>query len=202
MSPSEAKNDKQGGGLGRVMAKYIDASLSWSDLAWIKEVSDMPIVLKGIQTAADAQKAADYGVEAILLSNHGGRSLDTTQPAMVTLLEMHKSCPVVFQRLEVYVDGGIKRGTDIVKALALGAKAVGLGRAPLFGLGAGGTAGVERVMEILKAEVETAMRLLGAEKVSELGVHNVNARVVERDIYDGAAGLESLHREYAVKSKL
>ena len=77
VSGAVATNDKKGGGLGRVMAKYIDPTLSWKDLAWIRESASMPIVLKGVQTAADARKAAEYGVEGILLSNHGGRSLDT-----------------------------------------------------------------------------------------------------------------------------
>lgn len=91
ISGAVATNDKKGGGLGRVMGSYIDPTLVWEDLAWIKESSGgLPIVLKGIQTAADARKAVDYGIDAILLSNHGGRSLDTVQPAMLTLLELHK----------------------------------------------------------------------------------------------------------------
>lgn len=91
ISGAVATNDKKGGGLGRVMGSYIDPTLVWKDLAWIKKSSGgLPIVLKGIQTAADARKAVDYGVDGILLSNHGGRSLDTVQPAMLTLLELHK----------------------------------------------------------------------------------------------------------------
>ncbi len=122
--------------------------------------------------------------------------MDTAPPSVHTLLEIRKYCPDVFNRLEVWVDGGIKRGTDVVKALALGAKAVGIGRAPLFGLGAGGVAGVERVFEILKAETETAMRLLGVEKVSDLGPQHVNARAAERDIYDGvsASGMDKVFK--------
>ncbi|KXS98738.1 hypothetical protein AC578_10483 [Pseudocercospora eumusae] len=178
ISGAVATNDKRGGGLGRVMAKYIDASLSWSDLAWIKEVSGMPIVLKGIQTAADAQKAADYGVDAILLSNHGGRSLDTTQPAMVTLLEMHKSCPAVFQRLEVYVDGGFTRGTDILKAIALGATAVGIGRPWLYALGYG-QEGVEHMIDILKDELSTSMKLSGITDVDDAHPGMVNTALLE-----------------------
>lgn len=99
ISGAVAANDKKGGGLGRVMAKYIDSTLVWEDLAWIKRSSGgLPIVLKGIQTAADARKAVDYGVDGILLSNHGGRSLDTTQPTMLTLLEIHKVCRLPFVR--------------------------------------------------------------------------------------------------------
>lgn len=114
ISGAVATNDKKGGGLGRVMARYIDPTLCWSDLAWIRKAAGngkVPIVLKSVQTAADARMAAQHGaVDAILLSNHGGRSLDTTQPAMLTLLEMHRSCPEVFDKLEVYVDRGFTRG--------------------------------------------------------------------------------------------
>ena len=127
--------------------------------------------------------------------------MDTAPPAIHTLLEIRKYCPEVLTKLEVWVDGGIRRGTDVVKALALGARGVGLGRSPLFGLGAGGKEGVERVFEILKAETETAMRLLGVEKVSELGPQHVNARAVERDVYDGGLGsIEKLGM--GAKSKL
>jgi isopentenyl diphosphate isomerase/L-lactate dehydrogenase-like FMN-dependent dehydrogenase len=115
-------------------------------------------------------------------------------------LEIRKYCPEVFYKLEVFVDGGIRRGTDIVKALCLGATAVGLGRSPLYGLGAGGTAGVERVLEILKAETETAMRLLGCHSVNQLGLRHVNARNVEREIYDGPSGLDDLNLD--LRSKL
>ncbi|KAG4435901.1 hypothetical protein IFR05_008632 [Cadophora sp. M221] len=103
---------------------------------------------------------------------HGGRALDTAPPAVHTLLEIWKYCPEVFSRIEVWVDGGIKKGTDVVKALCLGAKAVGVGRAVLFGLGAGGTQGIKRTFEILEAETETCMRLLGVEKISDLGPKN------------------------------
>ncbi|TVY90452.1 Cytochrome b2, mitochondrial [Lachnellula willkommii] len=140
-------------------------------LTWLAKHTSLPIVLKGLQTHEDAYLAAQHApqVKAIILSNHGGRALDTAPPAVHTLLEIRKYCPEVFSRLEVWVDGGIKRGTDVVKALCLGAKAVGVGRAALFGLGAGGAEGVQRTFEILKGETETCMRLLGAGKISELG---------------------------------
>ncbi|KAK5276365.1 hypothetical protein LTR16_011334 [Cryomyces antarcticus] len=118
--------------------------------------------------------------------------MDTAPPAVHTLLEIRKYCPEVFGRLEVWVDGGVKRGTDVVKALCLGATAVGVGRAALWGLGAGGREGVERVLEILKAEMETAMRLLGVERVEQLGLQHVNTRALDQEIYDGPAGLEKL----------
>ena len=162
--------------------------LTWTTtLPWLRKHTDLPIVLKGLQTHEDAYMASLHApqVQGIILSNHGGRALDTAPPAIHTLLEIRKYCPEVLTKLDVWVDGGIKRGTDVVKALALGAKGVGIGRAPLFGLGAGGTAGVERVLEILKAETETAMRLLGVERVEQLGPQHVNTTVVERELYDG-----------------
>lgn len=139
-----------GGGVGQQLFWGTAADLTWeTTLPWLAANTDLPIVLKGIQTHEDAYLAAKYApqVKAIILSNHGGRALDTAPPAVHTLLEIRKYCPEVFSKVEVWVDGGIKRGTDIVKALCLGAKGVGIGRAALFGLGAGGQAGVERVFE-------------------------------------------------------
>ncbi len=156
-------------------------------------------MLKGLQTHEDAYLAMQHApqVKAIILSNHGGRALDTAPPAVHTLLEIRKYCPEVFGKIEVWVDGGIKRGTDVVKALCLGAKAVGVGRAALYGLGAGGVEGVERTFEskrqerpqpvlksfltmsalvVLKAETETCMRLLGVENVGQLGPKHVSRR--------------------------
>ncbi|XMA20585.1 hypothetical protein WAI453_013376 [Rhynchosporium graminicola] len=184
-----------GGGVGQQLFWGTAADLTWkTTLAWLSKHTDLPIVLKGLQTHEDAYLAAQYApqVKAIILSNHGGRALDTAPPAVHTLLEIRKYCPEVLSRIEVWVDGGIKRGTDVVKALCLGAKAVGVGRAALFGLGAGGAKGVERTFEILKAETETCMRLLGVERISDLGQKHINSRAVERDIYDGDAGLEKL----------
>ncbi|WEW61796.1 FMN-dependent alpha-hydroxy acid dehydrogenase family protein [Emydomyces testavorans] len=184
-----------GSGVGQQLFGGTDASLTWkTTLPWLAQHTDLPIVLKGLQTHEDAHIASLYTpqVKGIILSNHGGRALDTAPPAVHTLLEIRKYCPEVFGRLEVWVDGGIKRGTDVVKALCLGAKAVGIGRAVLFGLGAGGIEGVERVLQILSDETTTAMRLLGVEKVEELGMQHINARAVEQLIYDGPAGLDVL----------
>lgn len=120
MSGARATNDAKGGGLGRVMGSYIDATLSWEDIPWLRRcVGDLPIVLKGVQGAADAKLAVQHGIQGIVVSNHGGRSLDTSPPAILILLELQKCCPEVFDKLEVYVDGGIRRGTDILKALCL-----------------------------------------------------------------------------------
>jgi isopentenyl diphosphate isomerase/L-lactate dehydrogenase-like FMN-dependent dehydrogenase len=143
-----------GGGIGQQMFWGTAADLTWKEtLPWLAQHTDLPIVLKGLQTHEDAYLAAQYTrqhpgtVRAIILSNHGGRSLDTAPPAVHTLLEIRKFCPEVFETVEVWIDGGVRRGTDVVKALCLGARAVGVGRAALWGLGAGGWKGVERVFE-------------------------------------------------------
>jgi isopentenyl diphosphate isomerase/L-lactate dehydrogenase-like FMN-dependent dehydrogenase len=143
-----------GGGVGQQLFWGTAADLTWqSTLPWLAKHTKLPIVLKGLQTHEDAYLAARWAREhpgsigAIILSNHGGRALDTAPPALHTLLEIRKYCPEVFDSIEVWIDGGIKRGTDVVKALCLGAKAVGVGRAALWGLGAGGWKGVERTFE-------------------------------------------------------
>lgn len=171
------------------------SSLTWKKtLAWLQTKTDLPIVLKGIQSYEDAYAASLFpAVKGIILSNHGGRALDTVPPPIQVLLEIRKFCPQVLQRLDVLIDGGIKRGTDVVKALALGAKAVGIGRAPLYGLTVGGKEGVARTLEskgnftetlweslthkvpVLIDETTTAMRLLGARRVSELKPRHVSA---------------------------
>lgn len=138
MSGASAKNDKKGGALGRLMGSFIDASMTWEDIAWLrKSVPGLPIVLKGIQTSMDAVKAMEVGVDAIYITNHGGRSLDTAPATILVLLELQKNCPQIFDKMEVYIDGGITRGTDIFKALCLGARAVGIGRGFLFALNYG-----------------------------------------------------------------
>ncbi|KAI2780742.1 FMN-dependent dehydrogenase-domain-containing protein [Daldinia loculata] len=202
---SDEPNRPGGGGVGQQLFFGTASDLTWKiTLPWLAKHTDLPIVLKGIQTHEDAFLAAKYApqVKAVILSNHGGRALDTAPPAVHTLLEIRKHCPQVFDQIEVWVDGGIKRGTDVVKALCLGARAVGIGRAALFGLGAGGQEGVERTFEILKAETETYMRLLGVEKVSDLSPRHINSRKVERDIFDGDAGLETFGLWDKVKSRL
>lgn len=146
---AEGKDIEGGGGVGKQLFFGTAADLTWGPtLHWLTAHTSLPIVLKGIQTHEDAFLASRHpSVRGIILSNHGGRALDTAPPAMHTLLEIRKYCPEVFERIEVWVDGGIKRGTDVVKALCAGAKAVGVGRAALFGLGAGGVEGVKRTFE-------------------------------------------------------
>ncbi|KAL1855674.1 hypothetical protein Daus18300_011055 [Diaporthe australafricana] len=195
-----AKKDSGPVGVGQAMFWGTAADLTWkTTLPWLREhAPELPVVLKGLQTHEDVFLAYKYarenpgGLRAVILSNHGGRALDTAPPAVHTLLECRKYCPEVLDSkdFEVWVDGGVRRGTDVVKALCLGARAVGIGRAPLWGLGAGGWQGVYRTFEILQAEMETCMRLLGAKSIDELGPRFINARAVERDIYDGEPGLD------------
>ncbi len=159
------------------LAEYVngqfDPALSWRDLEWLRSVWDGPIVIKGIQTVADAVDAADEGADAIVVSNHGGRQLDSA-PATVELVA--PIVDAVGDRLEVIVDGGVRRGADIVKALALGARAVMAGRAYLYGLGAGGERGVDQVLEMLEAGVRRTMTLIGARTVADIGEQHVSWR--------------------------
>jgi isopentenyl diphosphate isomerase/L-lactate dehydrogenase-like FMN-dependent dehydrogenase len=136
----------------------IDPALAWDDLDELRSLSPLPLVLKGIQTAEDAALACERGVDGIVVSNHGGRQLDAVAPTAELLPEV---VDAVAGRLEVYVDGGIRRGSDAVKALALGARAVLVGRAPLWGLACDGEAGARRVLDLLRDEIELALALCG-----------------------------------------
>ena len=136
----------------------IDPALSWKDIEELCSLSSLPLVLKGIQTGEDASLACEHGVDAVVVSNHGGRQLDAVAPTAELLPEV---VDAVAGRLEVYVDGGIRRGSDAVKALALGARAVLAGRAPLWGLASEGEAGARRVLELLRDEIELTLALLG-----------------------------------------
>ncbi|KAF2231266.1 hypothetical protein EV356DRAFT_452428 [Viridothelium virens] len=178
MSGGEAGNDKKGGGMGRIMGSFVDPTVRWEDIEWIRRCMKLPLVLKGIQCAADAKMAMEMGVDGIMLSNHGGRSLDTSPPAILVLLELHKCCPEIFDKMEIYVDGGIRRGTDILKAICLGATAVGLGRPFLYSL-AYGQEGVEHLIEILKDEVKTSMRMIGLTTLDQAHPGYVNTLDVD-----------------------
>ncbi|KAK3983796.1 cytochrome b2 [Cladorrhinum sp. PSN332] len=186
MAGTNSANDKKGA-LGRVMGSYVDASTCWDDLRWIREQAGdgAKIVLKGVQTAADAKRAAECGVDGIVISNHGGRSLDTSSATILVLLEIQKNCPEVFDKMEVLIDGGIMRGTDVFKALCLGARGVGIGRGVLCGLAGYGKEGVKRYVEILNEELETAMRMCGVTSLDELHPGFVNTRAVDHLIPDG-----------------
>jgi isopentenyl diphosphate isomerase/L-lactate dehydrogenase-like FMN-dependent dehydrogenase len=142
-----------------------ESAVTWSDLKWIRELWRGPIVVKGILTADDARRAADEGAAAISVSNHGGRQLDCVPASLRALPEIVKA---VHGQTEILLDGGIRRGTDIVKALCLGARAVLCGRAYAYGLAAAGEDGVNRAIEILRADLDRTMRLLGCASVADL----------------------------------
>lgn len=122
----------------------LNASLTWEDLKWIKSEWDGPVVLKGVQTAEDAARAADLGVDGVLLSNHGGRQMHDAPDALTTLLEIRTYYPAVLDKLEIFLDGGCRDGADVLKAVCLGAKAVGVGRPFFYALAAYGEKGIER----------------------------------------------------------
>ncbi|GAA6060003.1 hypothetical protein JCM10212_001161 [Sporobolomyces blumeae] len=167
------------------MFSYVDAALRWTDLAWIKRnAGNLPLVVKGIQSAEDAALAVHYGADAIYLSNHGGRQLEGAPSSLETLLEIRRYEPAVFDRCEVWCDGGVRRGTDVIKLLALGATAVGIGRPFMYSL-AFGDDGVVKAATILRDELAQNVRLVGATRISELGPSLVNAKELEENIYDG-----------------
>lgn len=139
--------------------------VSWQDLRWIREAWSGRIVIKGVHTADDARRAVDAGADALVVSNHGGRQLDGVAPTLCMLPEV---LTAVDGRIEVLLDGGIRRGSDIVKALCLGARAVLAGRAYAYGLGAAGEAGVARAVEILRADLVRTLKLLGCAAIAEL----------------------------------
>jgi 4-hydroxymandelate oxidase len=140
------------------LSDVTDNSLTWRDLEWLRSHTTLPILVKGILTAEDAVLAAEAGVEGIVVSNHGGRQLDGVAASLDALPEVVEA---VGDRAEILLDGGVRRGTDVVKALALGARAVLVGRAALYGLAVGGADGVERVLALLREEVELALALSG-----------------------------------------
>jgi L-lactate dehydrogenase (cytochrome) len=148
-----------------VGAALAGSSVTWDDMRWIHELWNGPIVIKGVLTAEDARRSIDAGAEAIVVSNHGGRQLDCVAPTLTALPEVVEA---VAGRAEVYLDGGIRRGSDVVKALCLGARAVLVGRAYAYGLGAAGGAGVARAIEILRDGIIRTLRLLGCRDVRAL----------------------------------
>ncbi|KXT17406.1 hypothetical protein AC579_5740 [Pseudocercospora musae] len=159
------------------------STLEWDDLKWIREAwGARPIILKGLATVEDVEEAARRGVEGVYLSNHGGRQLDFAPSSLHTLLEIRTFRPDLFDKLEVYVDGGYRRGTDVIKALCLGARAVGFGRPFMYSLSGYGTEGVCRAIEILSDEIQTAMRLMGVNNLDQLDTSYVNTALLKLEM--------------------
>uniref|UniRef100_A0A7S4JIJ4 L-lactate dehydrogenase (cytochrome) n=1 Tax=Paramoeba aestuarina TaxID=180227 RepID=A0A7S4JIJ4_9EUKA len=159
LATQAGKKGAESGGTARFISQFIDPSLNWDDIKWIKSITNLPLVLKGVQVGEDALKAVEYGVKAIILSNHGGRQADCCRSGLEILPEVMAALRSINaqDKMEVWVDGGIRRGSDIFKALALGAKCVGIGRPSLFALGTYGQEGVERMIQMFKEELDMCM---------------------------------------------
>jgi 4-hydroxymandelate oxidase len=153
-----------GGFIGYVN-RTLDPSLSWKDLEWVAAQTRVPVLIKGVSRADDARRAADHGAKGVIVSNHGGRQLDSA-PATANVLG--PIAQAAGDRLAILVDGGIRRGTDVLKALALGARAVLIGRPVLWGLAVAGDAGVRRVLDLLRHEFSVAMALSGCARVADI----------------------------------
>lgn len=162
------------GGVVEYINKQFDRSLTWKDVEWLAGQWDGPLVIKGVLSVEDCRKAANSGATAVMLSNHGGRQLESAPAAVDCIAQV---ADALHDRLEIICDGGIRRGTHIVKALALGANACSIGRAYLYPLAAGGQAGVERGLLLLRSELERTMALLGCASVDKLGGHYIQHRV-------------------------
>lgn len=164
-------------GLNEYATSLFDASLTWKDVKWLKTITSLPIVVKGVLTSEDALLAVENGVSGIIVSNHGARQLDhvpATIDALPEVIRAVRSSPV-----EVFVDGGFRTGTDVLKALALGARGVFVGRPVLWGLSVGGEEGVRNVLHILKKELDAALALSGCSNLSDISP----SLVVRKEFY-------------------
>ncbi len=155
-----------GSALNAFISREFDPTLTWESVGWLRSITSLPIVLKGVATPEDARLSVEHGASGIIVSNHGGRQLDGAEP---TLYALPRVADAVGGRIPVLMDGGVRRGTDVVKALCLGARAVLIARPFLWGLAVGGQQGVEQVLSLLRAEVERTLALLGRPTVTALG---------------------------------
>jgi len=190
----EGKVDRSQGA-ARAISSFIDPGLSWDDIEFFKSITKMPIILKGVQRSEDALKAVEYGLQGVVLSNHGGRQLDYARSGIEVLVEVMDALKKKGweKKLEVFVDGGVRRATDIIKAICLGAKGVGIGRPFLYAMSAYGQQGVERAIQcltisqtglmlVLKDELEMNMRLIGARTLDDLDESMVDTRAISTHI--------------------
>jgi L-lactate dehydrogenase (cytochrome) len=169
-------------GAARAISSFIDTGLNWKDIKWFRSITKMPIILKGVQTVEDSLLAVEHGVDGIVLSNHGGRQLEYSKPPIELLAEL---MPILRKRnlhnkLEVYTDGGVRRASDILKAICLGAKGVGIGRPFLYAMSTYGDDGVVKAIQILKDEMIMNMRLLGTPTIDRLNENYVDTRTISR----------------------
>ncbi len=175
-------------GAAKALSSFIDTAVTWKDIDDFKTLTKVPIGIKGIQRGEDAVLAVEHGVQAIVVSNHGGRQLEYSRPSIEVLIEVmsHLRKHGYENKIEVYVDGGIRRGTDILKAMCLGAKGVGLGKSFLYAMSSYGEPGVNKAMQLLKDELTMNMRLLGVTKISDLNptyldIRGITTRSVPED---------------------
>jgi 4-hydroxymandelate oxidase len=153
------------GSAGHVRQVVLSPAISWWHVDWLRETTSLPILLKGVLHPADAKLAVEHGVDGLIVSNHGGRQLDATPASLDRLAPIAEA---VGGRVPLLLDGGVRRGTDVAKAMALGALAVAIGRPVLWGLAVAGEAGVRRVLELLRVELANALTLLGVGAPAEL----------------------------------
>jgi 4-hydroxymandelate oxidase len=154
-----------GSGLAGYFAEQLDPALTWKDLEWLRSIAGLPVLVKGVVRADDARRAVEHGADGVIVSNHGGRQLDT---ALASIEALPDVAAEIGGELPILVDGGVRRGTDVIKALALGASAVLLGRPVLWGLAAAGEQGVTKVLTLLRREFDLAMALCGCPTVSDI----------------------------------
>lgn len=155
-------------GLAAYVASFLDPALTWRDVAWLRSITELPVLVKGIVRPDDALRAAEAGAAGVVVSNHGGRQLDTAPATIDVLPEIADALAARGHAIEVLVDGGVRRGTDVLKALALGARAVLVGRPVLWGLAAAGEAGAASVLRLLRDELDLAMALAGAPTIADV----------------------------------
>jgi 4-hydroxymandelate oxidase len=155
-------------GLAAYVASFLDPALTWRDVAWLRSITELPVLVKGIIRPDDALRAAEAGVAGVVVSNHGGRQLDTSPATLDVLPEIVDALAAHGHRIEVLMDGGVRRGTDVLKAVALGARAVLAGRPVLWGLAAAGEAGALSVLRLLRDELDLAMALAGAPTIADI----------------------------------
>jgi L-lactate dehydrogenase (cytochrome) len=163
--------------LSKWTATQFDPTLNWSDIGWIKDRFGGPVIVKGILDPEDARLALAHGADAIIVSNHGGRQLDGAPSSIRVLPEI---VDAVGDKTEVFIDGGIRSGQDVLKAMALGAKGTFVGRAMVYGLGAGGEEGVSRALSIIQKEADVTMALMGERDIRNVGAHNIYSNDLQR----------------------
>ncbi|KAL5398386.1 hypothetical protein PMIN03_007677 [Paraphaeosphaeria minitans] len=162
--------------VSETISGYQDTNLTWSDIAFVKKHTHLPIIIKGVQSVEDVQLCVEHGAKGVIISNHGGRQADYAPAPIDVLYELRELRPDLFSKIDVMVDGGVRSGADVVKALALGAKAVGIGRPILYANGTHGEDGVERVIKIYQEEIRNTMRNIGARSIEDLKPEMVGPR--------------------------